>query len=450
MKDQLDQSILYRSIAEAMRRGSVSISKAALIKRNEAALNKLLSDNKTPAPEPGDPVVTTRIRRLESIANESIAAEEARYQVKGDQSKKWAVGKAKQKGEKSKPEKGSQQSIIDIIKRTATTFEPEVAVESDLKEIIRLNLKLEVCTDKAERAGSWIRAITTASISDGDLGLPGAVNQLRDNLVSNIPHLGETGSWVDSYFGGDHAKYVKFVKENTSPSKLDDKGLMICAATAKVIKREILLYLDDDMSDPKLFPSGPGSKKPPLKILYSDSRFWAMLPAQLEILGEINGMEEPSQAAGKYKQHRKRGPTLTVKTRPVTKGKKDELRRRDEKAKSDLEVKLEAAQVVNDSLKCDAGELRDKMRNMESREKSQNQYIMSLERRFVNLCGDCRKRDTQDTAFTPLERYSIARILELLERQEERLTSGAGAPSTSDGATSSGLAETSADSTESL
>ena len=307
-----------------------------------------------------------------------------------------------------------------------------------------------MCTDKAERAGSWIRAITTASINDGDLGLPGAVNQLRDNLVSNIPHLGETGSWVDLYFGGDHAKYVKFVKENTSPSKLDDKGLMICAATAKVIKREIILYLDDDMSDPKLFPSGPGSKKPPLKILYSDSRFWAMLPVQLEILGEINGMEEPSQAAGKYKQHRKRGPTLTVKTRPVTKGKKDELRRRDEKAKSDLEVKLEAAQVVNDSLKCDAGELRDKMRNMESREKSQNQYIMSLERRFVNLCGDCRKRDTQDTAFTPLERYSIARILELLERQEERLASGTGAPSTNDGVTSSGLAETSADSAESL
>ena len=130
-----------------------------------------------------------------------------------------------------------------------------MTVDSDLKEIIRLNLKLEVCTDKAERAGSWIRAITTASINDGDLGLPGAENQLRDNLVSNIPHLGETGSWVDLYFGGDHAKYVKFVKENTSPSKLDDKGLMICAATAKVIKREILLYLDDDMSDPKLFPS---------------------------------------------------------------------------------------------------------------------------------------------------------------------------------------------------
>ena len=263
-----------------------------------------------------------------------------------------------------------------------------------------------------------------ASIRDGDLGLPSAINQLRDNLVSNIPHLGEAGVWVDSYFGGDHAKYVKYIKENTSPSSLDDKGLMMCAATAKVLKRDIFVYLEEDLSDPKRFPTGPGPSKPPLKILYSDRRFWAMLPAQLEILGEINGMEEPSQADGKYKQHRRRGPTLTVKSRPVTKGKKDELRRRNEKAKSDIEVKLEATQAVIDSLKCDAGELRDKMRNMEAREKTQNQYIMSLERRFVNLCEGCKKRDPQETAFTSQERYSILRIIDLLERQEERAAGG--------------------------
>ena len=327
---------------ELMRRGTVSVSKADLIKRNEEVMIKLLSDNKKTGPEPVEPAVTTRIRRLESIANENIAAEEARYHVKGDKTKSWAVGKSKQKGEKSKSEKENPRSITDIVTKSAATFIPEVSADDSLKEIIRLNLNLEVCTDKMERAGSWLRAVTTASIQDGDLGLPGALNQLRDNLVSNIPHMGDTGPWVDSYFGGDPAKYVKYVKENTSPSSLDDKGLMICAATAKVLKREIILYLDDDLSDPKRLPPGPGSSKPPLKILYSDRRFWALLPAQLEILGEINGMEEPSQAVGEYKQHRKRGPTLAVKSRPVTKGKKDELRRRNEKAKSDSKVKMEA------------------------------------------------------------------------------------------------------------
>ena len=430
MKDHLDQSVLYRSLAEVMRRSKVSVTKAAIVKRNEEAIKKLLSDNKKVGNEKVEPVVTTRIKRLESIANESIAAEEARYHVKGDKSKSWAVGKSKQRNEKSKPGTNSDTSAVEYV-LGGPAFEPELSIDETLKDIIRLNLRLDVCSDKADRAGSWLRAVTTAAVRDGDLGLPGAVNQLRDNLVSNIPHLGETGSWVDSYFGGDHAKYVKFVKDNTSPSSLDDRGLMMCAATAKVLKREILLYLDDDLSDPKQLPAGPGSDKAPLKILYSDRRFWAMLPAQLEILGEINGMEEPSQAAGKYKQHRKRGPTLTVKTRPATKGKKDELRRRDEKAKSELEIKLEAAQAVNDSLKCDAGELRDKLRNMESREKTQNQYIFCLEKRFVNLCGDCREKDTRDTAFTPKEQYSIARILELLERHEERVTTGQQQPGSS-------------------
>ena len=330
-------------------------------------------------------------------------------------------------------------SVSDIVTRSAATFTPEVSADESLTELIRLNLNLDVCRDRVERAGSWLRAITTAAVRDGDLGLPSAFNQLRDNLVSNIPHLGESGTWVDAYFGGDHAKYVKYIKENTSPSSLDDRGLMICAATAKVLKREILVYPEEDLSDPKRLPSGPGSEKAPLKILYSDRRFWALLPAQLEILGEINGMEEPSQAAGKYKQHKRRGPTLTVKSRPVTKGKKDELRRRNEKAKSDAEVRLEATQAVIDSLKCDAGELRDKMRNMEAREKTQNQYIVSLERRFVNICGDCKKRDPQETAFTPQERYSISRIIELLERQEER--AGRCQPEAADHGNGDGLAE---------
>ena len=91
------------------------------------------------------------------------------------------------------------------------------------------------------------------------------------------------------------------------------------------------------------------------------------------------------------------------------------------------------------------------MRNMEAREKTQNQYIVSLERRFVNLCQDCKKRDSQETAFTSQERYSISRILELLERQEERVALGESSSSKQGvTGTASGLTESASSSTKSL
>ena len=43
-------------------------------------------------------------------------------------------------------------------------FEPELSIDETLKDIIRLNLRLDVCSDKADRAGSWLRAVTTWSV----------------------------------------------------------------------------------------------------------------------------------------------------------------------------------------------------------------------------------------------------------------------------------------------
>ncbi len=426
--DNLDSSVFYRRILEAMKRGCVGVSKAELVRRNEGVIEALIEANRRPEEEAPDPVVVNRTKRLESIANENVAAEEARCLVKGDTSKTWAVGKSLAvKGKANEKTKEKPLSVTEILAKTSANFTPEVSANKEVCELIRLNLNRDVCTDAADPAGSWLRAVSTASIRDGDLDLPSAVNHLRDTLISNIPHLGETGRWVDAYFGGDHSRYVKYVRDNISPSELSEKGMMICAATAKVLRREIILYVAEDLSDPRRLPAGPEASQDPLKILFCEGRFWAMVPVNLEILGEVRGMEEQqSQASGKYKHHKKKGPTLAVKPRPVTKSKKDELRRRDEKAKSEREVRVDALQAIIDSLKCDTGELRDKMRNMESREKTQNQYIASLERKFVHLCPDCKKKDVSDTAFTPEERYSISRILELLERQEERHATVAG------------------------
>ena len=115
----------------------------------------------------------------------------------------------------------------------------------------------------------------------------------------------------------------------------------------------------------------------------------------------------------------------------MTKATKDELRRREEKSKSEYELKIDAFQKTMDSLKADSGELRDKIRNMESRANCQDQYIMCLEKRFVNLCDQCKLKG-EETAFTPAESYRLQRIWELLERQEQRQTGTHSAPPASE------------------
>ena len=151
-----------------------------------------------------------------------------------------------------------------------------------------------------------------------------------------------------------------------------------------------------------------------------------------KVLGDVTGIAEPSQTeAGKYK-HSKHKTTLPVKKGPkMTKATKDELRRREEKSKSEYELKIDAFQKTMDSLKADSGELRDKIRNMESRANCQDQYIMCLEKRFVNLCDQCKLKG-EETAFTPAESYRLQRIWELLEKQEQRQTA-ASAPLATEG-----------------
>ena len=60
----------------------------------------------------------------------------------------------------------------------------------------------------------------------------------------------------------------------------------------------------------------------------------------------------------------------------ASKAKKDEKRRRDEKAKSELEVKIDALNELVDSLRFDAGSLKDKIRGLEDYSAAQRKYII--------------------------------------------------------------------------
>ena len=194
---------------------------------------------------------------------------------------------------------------------------------------------------------------------------------------------------------------------------------------------EIQIYTPGTLGSPIRLNSGGANSDggQPIRILFDENRFWAMVTRPPEVLGEETGMGVPSQTSeGKYKLHqKKKGPTRPMKPKgPSTRATRDELRRREEKAKSEYETRIEAMEVTMDSIKADAGEKRDKIRNMEAYGKCQNQYIAALEKRFVNLCDSCKKRDCGDTAFTPQEKFTLQRILELLEKQEMRHSGAAG------------------------
>ena len=96
------------------------------------------------------------------------------------------------------------------------------------------------------------------------------------------------------------------------------------------------------------------------------------------------------------------------------------MRRRNEKAKSELEIKIDALIETNDSLKADAGQLLDKLRAEENRSKALRKYIASLEIRFSDLCEVCKTK-TPETAFTSAERCSIQHIVKMLEDQQEKI-----------------------------
>ena len=234
-------------------------------------------------------------------------------------------------------------------------------------------------------------------------------------------------------FGGDDAKFVRYIKDSfnieMTVNMEDSKGQLLCMATARVISRVIKIHTLSSVKgeSPALTLDGglnSGDKKL-FEILFHENRFWALAPVN-ESEGdgslEVEGMKPPSQSqAGKYQLHKKKGPTLPIRGKSnMTKAKRDELRRRNEKAKSELEIKIDALQESNDSLKADAGQLLDKLRAEENRGKAQRKYIASLEIRFSDLCDQCKQK-TPETAFTAAERCSIQHIVKMLEDQQAKI-----------------------------
>ena len=94
--------------------------------------------------------------------------------------------------------------------------------------------------------------------------------------------------------------------------------------------------------------------------------------------------------------------------------------RREEKAKTEKDMKIDAMNETMDVLRADCASLKDKLRQMENLTKAQRKYMMSLEIRFSDLCPSCKSK-TPETAFTSCERASIMNIVKMLEDQQKML-----------------------------
>ena len=360
------------------------------------------------------------MRKLHEITNEKIGTLETQYRVKGDKNLEPFVGISKPRETDAEKPKKRADTVSEIMAETLEIVTPEVTVDDEMKDIIRLNLKMAPCSDSPAPAGSWLRAVSQQAIEMDDWSVQSAINQLRDTLLDVIPHLKESAYYMDRLFGGDNQRFVTSLKNNISPPDMGDESKMILELTAKAIRRDIIIYVRDEAQGviPVKLETGPEANgKQSVNVLFHNGRFWSLHPyGPDEELQEAMGMEEKSQSErGKYKK--KKGPTLTTKTKPGTKAKKDEKRRREEKSKTEAEIKMEAMEHLIDSLKADAGELRDKIRDMDNRESNMNKYIHSLEVRFNDLCPRCKEK-TPDTAFTAAERYSIQRIAQIVEKLE--------------------------------
>lgn len=434
----MNKSEFYRKIGNVLTQQGQKKTKKQRQQEMESKLAEEAEKHKLTKKKAEPPAVTTKVRELKTLTVDKIGTLETQCLTGGDETKRPFVGKmdnARRILKRKGPDRGTAGTVEDILAATTEAREEEETEADLLYEEIRMRLKKIICRDNFVKEGSWRRAITMLISSSGDLGRPTALNQFRDTLIKNIPHLRETGKWINDLFGGDEDRFQKYIMENTSPEEMSPKGIMICMATARVIQRTIKIYTRENMMEDEPMVLDPGAEaidKPALCVFFDEGRFRALIEEGSKSLyenDEIKAVRGPSPASprpsqtqsGKYQAHKNRGPTRPVKGKnQLSKAKKDEARRRDEKAKSEKDVKIDAMQHLIDSLKADVGETRDKLRNERELGKARDKHIHNLERRIAHMCVECKTK-IPEGAFTPTERYSLQRITSLLMEQKEEI-----------------------------
>ena len=429
----MNQSSMYRRMAAALRQGVKKIPRSRWKKQNEEEFGEIQEKNKLVPEKTPKPVVTTEVKSLAAAVNDAVGTFEAKAIVAKDKTMEKFIGVRKKPVKESPKSPDPALTPTQIAEMTMEKLCEEERIETEIETNVKQALRKTVCKDNLDPKGSWLRAVSTLIVDDGDYTFSSDIKRFAKTLVEGIPVMSDTGVWVAQMFGGDNERFLNFLRTNVTPDITidlnDPKGAMLCSATAKQISRVINIHTAETLTQnlqPMVFAGGLDSmKRRHLDVLFHRNRFWAMIDMteeQKQLLEDVSGVQGPSQSQqGKYRIHKVKGPTLPMKGKnAASKAKKDEKRRRDEKAKTEKDIKMDAMEESMDLLRVDCANLREKLRNMEDLTRAQRKYMMSLEIRFSDLCSVCKAK-TPETAFTSSERASIMNIVKMLEDQQKTL-----------------------------
>ena len=158
---KLGKSEFYRMMMVKMKGKYTIITKAELIKKNEEKLKKICKSVKRKKDKDTDdqPVVTTKLRKLNELTNEKIGTLETRFRIPGDKDLEKFAGTSEPNTRSEKSKRVKADTVKDVMAATLELVKQEATLDDEMRDSLRLNLKLAACTDSPPEEGSCTKDV---------------------------------------------------------------------------------------------------------------------------------------------------------------------------------------------------------------------------------------------------------------------------------------------------
>ena len=263
-------------------------------------------------------------------------------------------------------------------------------------------------------------------IMEKDFSLPSDPIRLREKVVNQLFGSETLDEWVRVRHGGGKTKKAAIVKKFSKSGIYTDEDGYIVAGTAEVLNREIRIVSPEYMApnDPRWYKSfkfenKEPTNKQPIWLAYSQpAKHFRALFLKNRYKGlTLKPATESDRAATKStvsqdastKQHQK----SKGKRPKMTPEEMDEQRRRRELTKSDLQIKLDAAELHCINLQRSLGQSEEKIKLLEERVDRYESYTHFLESEMSRLRLDPNYK-VKDLAFTASDHVNMVRIRDTL------------------------------------
>ena len=310
--------------------------------------------------------------------------------------------------------------------------------------------------DTVRDGNCFYDSIGKVMVVEKDYSLPADPQKLREKVVSQFHGLDALNDWIDAWYQGNRSRKNEIVRTHMRSGTFTDNSGFVIRCVAEVIKREIRIISDEyftDSTDPNWYKSFKPVEselvnKHPIWVGYSlaGQHFRGMF-LKNRYRGLVQGEEEEKERreareAGEIRENVEKeksetgdqvpapGQALTAASDkvslPVKKRKfrqkctpeqLDERRRRREAAKSDLQMKMEAAQTHIVNLTRSIGQGEEKMQLLQEKIDTYELYCNSLESKNLRLQAALDKAGIDDPetspaelAFTPRDSANVIKI----------------------------------------